>query len=153
MVRGMTEPSNDNRGAIGDVALVFPVVGWEALVGEEPVAVMRIGYVRNPREGVAYRAGEAEPAVAPLGFTASQCRTFAADLLRAADALEAADTGEGDGCDAEFIREGLTVRGVLQSAEDALLKAGMERFDAKTEAGVWTWQTTEYARRESEREP
>ena len=144
----MSEASNDNIRAAADAAFVFPVVGWEALVGEDPIALMRVGYVRNSGESEAYRAGKTDPAIAPLGFTADQCRKFAADLLAAADAIE---SGNAEACDPGFIRKGMKAREALQRIEDALVESRLERFDAKTEQGCWTWETTEsYLRRLAE---
>ncbi len=66
----------------------FPVIGWQAIVGEQPICLMRVGYVRNPKERDAVQAGRREPPIVPLGFTADQCREFAADLLKAAEAID-----------------------------------------------------------------
>lgn len=69
------------------VAVAFPVVGWEGIIGEQPFCLMRFAYIRTEEEGAAVRAGSAPPIV-PLGFTAEQCRKLALDLVKAADALE-----------------------------------------------------------------
>ncbi|HLH48166.1 MAG TPA: hypothetical protein VKV96_02390 [Roseiarcus sp.] len=76
-----------------DTAIVFPVVGWEALTANEPICLVRIGYVRDAKEGEAVRAGH-EPPIIPLGFTAKQCRDLALDLLKAANAIQGMKSGK-----------------------------------------------------------
>jgi hypothetical protein len=71
----------------GETATVYPVVGWQAVFDEEPVCLMLVGYARNSKDAAAARAGKRTPCI-PLGFTAAQCRKFAADLIEAANHID-----------------------------------------------------------------
>lgn len=84
----MIEIRNENSSPASAVAIAFPVVGWEGIIGEQPFCLVRFGYVRSQEEGEAVRAGAAAPMI-PLGLTADQCRKLAHDLAKAADAIDA----------------------------------------------------------------
>jgi hypothetical protein len=45
-----------------------------------------------------------------------------------------------------FARQGMGIREVLQSVEDALIDAGYDDFVVATERGTFRWQTVERAR-------
>ena len=83
----MTQTGNDKDRPANAVAIAFPVVGWEGIIGEQPFCLVRFGYVRTQEEGEAVRAGAVAPFI-PLGLTADQCRRLAQDLVQAAEVID-----------------------------------------------------------------
>jgi hypothetical protein len=49
-----------------------------------------------------------------------------------------------------FFKQGMGIREILQSVEDALMDAGYDDFMVATEHGTFRWQTVERARRETD---
>ena len=83
----MTEIGNDKDRLASAVAVAFPVVAWEGIIGEQPFFLVRFGYVRTQEESEAVRAGAVAPFMT-LGLTADQCRRLAHDLVQAADVID-----------------------------------------------------------------
>ena len=72
---------------------IFPVVSWRTgvggLGGDSQVAFLEIGYAKTFGETRAALPGRPAPHTVPLGMTARQCRDLAADLLAAANKIDA----------------------------------------------------------------